>query len=200
MEKKSKTLGFVIFLLVVAIVAIGAMGYYIFLTRTNENKEIVALREEMKILQEQNNNYQTALDNINKTIGGLRNNTEEEKESKNELKLGTYRLNEVIVDEAGVKDDSSITLLEDNKFELYMGWGAGHKGNYEIKDGKLICNSTKWISESGGYFEKDVDVTFTFEIKNDNLLKLSAINKKEETDSKIIWGDGITIGKTFSRK
>ena len=74
MEKKRGGLGFIIFLLVIAIAAIVGMGYYIYVTHINENQEIIELRAEIKELQEQNQQYQTALENINKTLGNINSN------------------------------------------------------------------------------------------------------------------------------
>ena len=63
-------------LLTIAIFVICGMGYYIYTSRINENQEIVELRAELKTLKEQNQNYQIALDNINKTLDNLRGNKE----------------------------------------------------------------------------------------------------------------------------
>ena len=73
-DKGSKGIAFVIVLLTIAIFVICGMGYYIYTSRINENQEIVELRAELKTLKEQNQNYQIALDNINKTLDNLRGN------------------------------------------------------------------------------------------------------------------------------
>ena len=75
-DKGSKGIAFVIVLLTIAIFVICGMGYYIYKSRINENQEIVELRAELKTLKEQNQNYQIALDNINKTLDNLRGNKE----------------------------------------------------------------------------------------------------------------------------
>ena len=75
-DKGSKGIAFVIVLLTIAIFVICGMGYYIYTSRINENQEIVELRAELKTLKEQNQNYQIALDNINKTLDNLRGNKE----------------------------------------------------------------------------------------------------------------------------
>lgn len=125
------------------------------------------------------------------------NETKEEK--KITLKKGKYTVNEVREDEAGVSNEEcGVEIKEDKFFEIYMGWGSWHTGKYTIEDDKLICKSTVFEWESGGYGRKDTDVVFTFKIIDDNTLELESIELNDKDGT--VYEDGLEVGMTYSQK
>lgn len=125
----------------------------------------------------------------------------EEAEKKIKLKTGNYTVNEVREDEAGVSNEECGVEIKENKyFEIYMGWGAWHTGKYEIVDDELICKSTVFEWESGGYGRKDTDVVFTFKILDENLLELEDIEINDKENERVVYDDGLEIGMTYSKK
>lgn len=64
----------------------------------------------------------------------------------------------------------NFTFDKDN-VTMTDGWGTHSVGTYTIKNNKIECIFTKWISESGGYFEFITEpVEFVFDIKDENTL------------------------------
>lgn len=125
----------------------------------------------------------------------------EEAEKKITLKTGNYTVNEVREDEVGVSNEECGVEIKENKyFEIYMGWGAWHTGKYEIVDDELICKSTVFEWESGGYGRKDTDVVFTFKILDENLLELEDIEINDKENERVVYDDGLEIGMTYSKK
>lgn len=120
------------------------------------------------------------------------------------LDLGNYTVNEVNDNdvEALVSNaDCGIRLLEDSKFVIYMGYGNWHNGNYEIKNNKLICKSVQLEWDGGaGSGNKPADVIFTFEIINENKLKLDNIEKDDTIEGNVVIEDGLKLGMTYSKK
>ena len=126
---------------------------------------------------------------------------QEEAEKKIVLKPGNYTVNEIREDEAGVTNEECGVEIKENKyFEIYMGWGAWHTGKYEIVDDELICKSTVFEWESGGYGRKDTDVVFTFKILDENKLELKDIQINTEDKEGLVYDDGLEIGMTYSKK
>ena len=120
----------------------------------------------------------------------------------NNLEIGNYTVNEIKLDEAGVSnEDCGIKLQDNNQFQINMGWGVWHSGKYEIKDNFLICKSTLLEWDGGaGPGNRVTDVTFTFQIINDNLLQLSNIVINDTNTQNLIYKDGLTVGMTYSKK
>lgn len=118
------------------------------------------------------------------------------------LELGNYTVNEIKSDEVGISNEyCGVQLLENNKFIINMGWGYWHKGNYEIKSSKLICKSTQLEWDGGaGAGNKPTDVIFTFEIINENKLKLDNIEINDTKNEKLVFEDGLKVGMTYSKK
>lgn len=119
-----------------------------------------------------------------------------------ELEIGNYTVNEVKSDEVGVSNEyCGVQLLENNEFIVHMGWGYWHNGNYEIKDNKLICRSKELEWDGGaGPGSISTDVIFTFEIVNDNKLKLANIQINDTDNETLVFDDGLEIGMTYSKK
>jgi hypothetical protein len=120
------------------------------------------------------------------------------------MDLGEYTVNEVNDNDAEAlvsNADCGIRLLEDSKFVIYMGYGYWHNGNYEIKNNKLICKSVQLEWDGGaGAGNKPANVIFTFEIINENKLKLDNIEKDDTIEGNVVIEDGLKVGMTYSKK
>jgi len=119
-----------------------------------------------------------------------------------ELEIGNYTVNEVKSDEVGISNEyCGVELLENNEFIVHMGWGYWHNGIYEIEDNKLICKSKELEWDGGaGPGSISTDVIFTFEIINDNKLKLDNIKINDTDNETLVFNDGLEIGMTYSKK
>ncbi len=119
-----------------------------------------------------------------------------------ELELGDYTVNEIREDDAGVTNDGcGVKLMENNEFQVYMGWGAWHEGKYKIEKNQLICSSTLLEWDGGaGPGSKPTDVIFTFNIVNENKLQLINIVINDTENENLIYEDGLEIGMTYSIK
>ena len=179
-EKKTIEISLSALLLVIAIMAVIFMAIYFYIDKVNSNKEIAALKSEIA-------NTSTST-NVNK--------------ENVELKLGNYTVNEINTDEdMPSNEDCGVRLLENNKFEIYMGFGAWHKGAYEIKDNNLICKSVSLEWDGGaGAGERKTDVTFTFGILTSNKLELKEIDINDKDNDNLIYKEGLSVGMTYSIK
>ena len=113
---------------------------------------------------------------------------------------GEYTVNQIAADEAGVSNEEcGITLFADGSFQIYMGWGVWHEGSYALQDDRLICSSAtlSWDG-GGGPGSRDTDVTFTFLIREENLLELTDIQIRDTNTQNLIYTDGLTVGMTYS--
>lgn len=209
-EKKSVKISLSTFFLFIAIVVIIGMALYIYTEKINSNKEIADLEANATNMQDKIDELQGKIDSISNTINSDNisndeNNTNNASNTENNtitLKIGNYTVNEVKDDEGGVSNEEcGVKLEENNKFQIYMGWGAWHSGKYEIKNNKLICTSTLLEWDGGaGAGERATDVIFTFDIVNSNKLKLSNIDINDTDNEKLVYKDGLTIGMTYSIK
>lgn len=95
---------------------------------------------------------------------------------------------------------AGVTLKDDNSFEIYLGYGCGNTGKYEIKDNMLICYATKYTSEGGiTILATKANVIFTFDIIGTNL-KLSQLKINDANVTKLGYQNGFSIGMTYSIK
>ena len=108
----------------------------------------------------------------------------------------------MIEDVEELKNKCGMKLKINNAFEFYnKETGYSHKGQYEIKDNNLICNSDSLIWGDSSYMHRDTEnIVFTFKIINSDKLELSAIDNKDSNKDKLDYKDGLTIGMTFSIK
>ena len=209
-ENKSVKISLSTVLLFIAILVIIVMDYYIYTEKTNYNRQIADLEANTANMQDTIDELQGKIDSISNTINSdkISNNENTTNNSGNvenntiTLKTGEYTVNEVKDDEGGVSNEECGVLLEENnKFEIYMGWGAWHSGKYEIKNNILICRSTLLEWDGGaGPGERATDVIFTFDIVNENKLKLSNIDINDTDNEKLVYKEGLTIGMTYSIK
>lgn len=158
--------------------------------------------------QEETNEVQNENTSQSSGQSSSKTNNESDKELKDseeeediKLKPGEYTVNEVKTDDVGVSNEECGVKLQENKyFEIYMGWGSWHSGKYEIQGNTLTCSSTAFEWESGGYGKEDTDVVFTFEIIDENTLKLTDIQINDQDNENLIYEDGLEIGMTYSQK
>lgn len=118
------------------------------------------------------------------------------------LELGEYFVNQIQTDESGVSnEDCSITLLENNAFHLYMGWGMWHEGSYDIQGAHLICRSNVFAWDGGpGAGSQLVDIVIRFEKISENKIRLVSIEDRDSEELGAISPAGFSIGMTYSLK
>lgn len=209
-EKKSVKISLSTFFLFLAIIVIIVMALYIYTEKINSNKEIADLEANATDMQDKIDELQGKIDSISNTLNSDKisnsenttNNDDNVKDNTITLKTGEYTVNEVKDDESGgSNEECGVKLEENNKFQIYMGWGAWHSGKYEIKNNQLICTSTLLEWDGGaGPGERETDVIFTFDIVNSNKLKLSNIDINDIDNEKLVYKEGLTIGMTYSIK
>ena len=211
-EKKSVKISLSTFFLFLAIIVIMVMALYIYIEKINSNKEIADLEANATIMRDKIDELQGKIDSISNTINSdkisntenITNHSGNAENNTITLKTGNYTVNEVESDECGVtNEECGVRLKENNEFEIYMGWGVWHSGKYEIKNNSLICKSTLLAWAGGaGPGERATDVIFTFNIVNDNKLKLSNIDINDNSTDieRLVYKEGLTIGMTYSIK
>ena len=204
-EKNVTKISLSTLLIIIAIIVIIVMGVFIYKLNNDKTAEIQKSTEFQSQINSLNgtiDDLQGKINNISEIINSANNNTSQENvTTTTSLKLGAYTVDQVKLDEGGVSNEEcGVRLLENNQFEIYMGWGAQHTGKYEIKDNNLICKSNLLTSESGGYFEFKTDVVFTFKIINNNKLELSKIDINDKEHERLVYPDGLTVGMTYSIK
>ena len=211
-EKNVTKISLSTLLLIIAIIVIIVMGVFIYKLNNDKTAEIqksTELQAQINSLNGTIGDLQGKINNISEIINStnnINNSTNNYTSQANvttttNLKLEKYSVDQVKLDEAGVSNEEcGVRLLENNQFEIYMGWGSQHSGKYEIKDNNLICKSNLLTSESGGYFEFKTDVVFTFKIINNNKLELSKIDINDKEHERLVYPDGLTVGMTYSIK
>lgn len=214
MEKKEPIkISLPMFISIIVILVACICGFYVYSQNQKLEKEITNLKEQISLSQTEKNELQEKLNSITRTINSsdTEQNTEQQNTSNNSTytvestiipKFGNYTVDQIKVDEAGVSNsECGVTLKDDNKFEIYMGWGASHSGIYEIKDNNLICKSNllNWSAGPGDGSRK-TDVIFTFNIISDNQLELTDIDINDTDKEKTVFNDGLKEGMTYSIK
>lgn len=117
------------------------------------------------------------------------------------LDKGDYTVDEIIYDECGVSNEEcGIELKENNEFEVYLGWGAWYTGKYEIKDNELICKTTTYRWEGGGYGNREANVIFTYSIIDDNKLQLTNIEDLDTKYKNTFYEDALSLYMIYSIK
>lgn len=117
------------------------------------------------------------------------------------LAIGEYLINEKMLDESGVtNEDNGVKLFDDGTCMLYMGWGMWYSGTYAIQGGNLVCacDTMEWDG-GGGPGSREAEVTFTFAIREKNLLELTEIVCVEEAELERISPTAFAVGLTYSR-
>ena len=118
------------------------------------------------------------------------------------LSPGEYFVNELRdVDNELSNADCSVTLREDNRFMLYLGWGQWYAGQYEIREKDLLCTATvrEWDG-GGGAGDEPANVLFRFEILEENKIQLKEAKNNDPTSDRKEFGNGFEIGMTYSKK
>ena len=196
------------FFLLILIIIIIAFILYIYIQNVNINKQItnmeaniVDMQDKIYTLQKKSDEISNTTKEANTTVSNSEENSSEKTtDSTINIELGNYTVDEVKLDGAGVSNEEcGITLKENNDFRTYNGNGTYHSGKYEIKNNTLICKSTLYESESGGYFSEPIDIIFTFNITSDNKLELTDI-KNNSNDSLLVASDAFSIGMKYSIK
>lgn len=165
-------------LFIFALIVIIAMAYYIYVEKTNTDKEISTLETNAISMQKtidelQQKNDTTTNDEVIDT-----NNSEN---VVIELKLGTYEITQHIEDNAGVGyDDVGVTLASNNLCSVYEGFGNSSIGIYSIENNKLICNTIIGRGQEGGIGYSEGNIIFEFEIMSGDKLKLVNVENKSD--------------------
>lgn len=116
------------------------------------------------------------------------------------LAVGEYLINEKMLDESGVtNEDNGVKLFEDGTCMLYMGWGMWYAGPYAVEGGNLVCacDTMEWDG-GGGPGSRDVEITFTFAIRGENLLELTEIVCADESELERVNPYAFALGLTYS--
>lgn len=164
-----KKTGFLIFLLILAIIAIAVMGFFIYKLNNEKTTETAKATE----LQEKGNTN-----------------------SETEIKIGTYTADEEHYDDAGINyGDCGITLAGNNLCSIYEGFGSSHLGTYSIEGNRLICNTLITRGEEGGIAYNEYNIIFEFEIINSRKLKLIKIT---DNSKKNFFSPGLLEEMTYS--
>lgn len=224
-ERKELKISLSTFLLILSIIAIIIMAYFIY----NLNNEKIAeieksknLNTEISNLQNTVNKLQDKIDTISNTInsnsstnnispeGNTNTLASSDEISKLEnistnninLKIGNYTVNEVLTNKEDGHSNSEcgVYLKQNNKFEIYMGWGASLTGSYKIQGTRLICSADTRTWQDGDEGSRVTNVIISFEIENSNKLKLTDININDTNSEKLIYDDGLKVGMTYSIK
>ena len=210
-ENKVTKISLSTFFLILAIIAIIVMGIFIYKLNNDKTAEIQKSNELQSQVNSLNGTVSELQEKINKvsetvsstnTVNNSTNTANSQKIDNNiTLKLGNYTVDQVKEDEVGVSNEEcGVKLQENNKFQIYMGFGSWHSGKYEIKNNNLICKSTLLEWESGEYGSRNTDVVFTFKIVNNNKLELSNIDINDSNSEKLVYKEGLTVGMTYSIK
>lgn len=189
-EKKVTKISLSTFFLILAIIAIVVMGVFIYKLNNDKTMEV----EKTIKLQSEINRLNTTIRELQEKV----NNTYEPISENLILELGNYMIENV----EELKYNCGMKLKLNNTFEFYnKETGYSHKGKYEIKDNKLICNSDSLIWGDASYARADTEnMVFTFKIINNHKLELSDIENRDSNKDKLDYKDGLTIGMAFSIK
>lgn len=178
-------------LFIFALIVIIAMAYYIYVEKTNTDKEISTLETNAISMQKtidelQQKNDTTTNDEVIDT-----NNSEN---VVIELKLGTYEITQNIEDNNRVDyDDVGVTLASNNLCSVYEGYGTSSIGTYSIENNKLICNTIIGRGQEGGIGYSEGNIIFEFEIMSGDKLKLVNVeNKSDRPYNDIALKSGMT--------
>lgn len=127
--------------------------------------------------------------------------TKQEEPIVKSLELGEYLITDVRKDEGGVSNEEcSVTLLENNKFKMYLGYGKSHEGTYEIENGYLICKADKFSSEDGNEKIRKTDAVFSFSLRNDLLFQLENVELNDASLKDTYYKNSFEPGFTYLRK
>ena len=173
----------VILLIVILIVVIGVMGYLQY--QSNELLDIAA--DKITQLKDQ--------------VEQLQKDVSQKPSPEVTVKAGDYTVDQISLDAGGVSNEGTgFCINDDGTFSVFMGWGFGHSGTYEIQGKELICTSDLFYWESGSVGERATNVVFTFDASTPGTLKLMGIQIYDEDTDKLILSDAITPGWTYSIK
>lgn len=214
MEKKEGKISLSTIFLTIAFIVIVVMMCFMY--KIYNDKEIADskieeltsqtnnLQSELNSLQDKVENTTQMINNVEKTenlieVDSKLNNTDNDEII---LELGNYTVDQVMDDEGGVSNsECGVELKENNEFIIYMGYGVWHLGKYELKNNQLICKSTQLEWDGGaGPGQKSTDVIFSFDIINQNKLKLLNIDINDKNNEKLVYPEGLSIGMTYSKK
>lgn len=192
-EKKSIKISLSTFFLILALIVIIAMAYYIYIEKTNTDKEISTLETNAITMQNTINNLQQKVDNNSNTNDNESNITDSEN-LVTELTLGSYQVTKHIEDAAGVSyAEVGVTLASNNLCSVYEGFGSSFIGTYSIENNKMICNTIIRRGEEGGIGYDEGNIVFEFEIIDEDEIKLvNVINKTNHTYNDIALKSGMT--------
>ena len=213
-EKEPIKMSLSTFLLILAIIAIIALFCFIYIDKSNSNKEIDKLKTNISDLQNTISNSQNSAENIQNTDNNVNNNTssailnETNQENSNSskdtntssktssLKFGTYSINEEPVDPSEGSGIENVKLNNNDKFSIDLVYGGTtYSGNYTINNDTLICKSSKVTMEEGGDSSKSSNTIFEFKILNNGKIKFSSV-KNSDSDEEF----KLNVGLTYSIK
>ena len=180
-------------LFIFALIVIIAMAYYIYVEKTNTDKEISTLETNAISMQKTIDELQQKIDTTTNANDDVVN-TNNSENVVTELKLGTYEVTQDIEDDAGVGyDDVGVTLASNNLCSVYEGFGSSSIGTYSIENNKLICNTIIGRGENGGIGYSEGNIIFEFEIMSEDEIKLvNVVNKSNRPYNNIALKSGMT--------
>ena len=194
-----------IILIIILLIAIGLLVAYSHREKQADLEKINSLEANLAQLENQVNELKTNSTNTSsntstQTPTTNSTNTTSGTTTATQPKLGNYTIEHPTTeDETGISNEEcGITLQSNNKFSLYMGFGAYLKGSYSIQNNQIIAKAierTDPLTES-----KTVEVNFTFTVLAENRLKLTAISGKDATTDKVLFREGIQTNMTYTIK
>ena len=192
-EKKSINISSSTLFLILALIAIIAMAYYIYLQKINTNNEISILETNAVIMQNTINNLKQKIDDASNTINN-NTNIDTPENVTSELKLGTYQITEHIETEGPILNDVGVTITDNNLCSVYEGYGSSFLGTYSIENNTMICNTIIVRGEEGEITYSEGNIIFEFEIIDKNEIKLVNIINNS---NRILDNEALKAGKTY---
>lgn len=173
------TVGTVVCIIIIVILILAGAGAYYLLTQKN-NEKIAELEKENK----------EAIEKLEKENAALEEELKELKKQKAlEELIGDYYYKEnedASGESVGYYTDVEISLLKNETFEFYYGEGMTLKGNYEVKDEKIVCKATNIVGEK---LDQLLDIEYVFSHDEDTLTLVSKTGKVVFNMIDLVTGD-----------
>lgn len=196
-QKKSFKITVSTFLLFLAILVILFMAYYIYIEKTNHNKQIADL-------EENTTNMQNIIDNLQEKINNIINNTDSINGNFSTSNSSVDTDKSLSLSRTYINNNTKLTF-DNKKFNINLNENFLLNGSYEIVDSKMVvCNISEYtFNEPEGIIKHNIAQNekwdISFNINNEKSLEVTEINlPNREVEIIICLFNSFEIGNIFS--